>query len=845
MLEGDVHSDCEGPWEIQLTGCITVFDSSTHQRTPHGRKARAILAYLSANLGRRVPRHQLIDLLWGDRGEAQARDSLRQSLAEIRRTTGDLVSASYDQVWIEPNCLKVRPLQGADAFADLDHITPEFDSWLVEARQRCSRAEWEALRSEAQKAISHGNGPSALPIIERLRAIDPYDEEWARLAMQAEFQQGSTAAIDHHYRAISCSLLKDLGLSPAAETRDLRDQLIADLTGAAKAPAVIQAQSPATAEASQPELADVEPSPPRSSAMTRRSALLTAAASGLTLGGALLYKSTRHPDIISGNGPLVVAVLPFSTETGSSKLTPLAGQLSDQLRSDLSRVTDIRMIAAVSSHKVAEPGLTTSDIAKKLGARLLIQGQISARDRRLMANLSMVDQLGTEIWSTQFDSALSDPGALRPTIAAAIVSQLSGMIPLTLTTPFVTVRPDPQAYGLVLESNRQLDQIRSDMMSGHREEALALGEQAARLTKQALAIDPNDSDALAIMAQITRNGWTPELARMPLTTKQRIESSMEIVGRALLADPHNPAALTELGDYYRRYCFRWDEAENLFHRALAINPSLVEAHWSYAYELGTLGRGLEGLDHALSVFELDPRNPFHRVALPRLLYVVGAEGAAMQRYRVELWEQPENLFLVRELYFLFLSEGNGQALAGLENALNRLWPYQRRTSEMSALVARIDAGQQALAGKPGPLRTAVDTDVAKFIRPEGATDATPQGRARDDLPFIFAIEYAWAGLPERALDMLDLALATKSLYWPPTLPFGIAQFPASVRQNIRFLPLFNRDEGLRQLLARRRQAIVNKQMAGFAPDGRKVLPAIPKQLASRINAALRLSQNYK
>ena len=49
------------------------------------RKDRLLLAYLALNPGRPLARDRLAGLLWGDRGETQARDSLRQSLAAIRQ----------------------------------------------------------------------------------------------------------------------------------------------------------------------------------------------------------------------------------------------------------------------------------------------------------------------------------------------------------------------------------------------------------------------------------------------------------------------------------------------------------------------------------------------------------------------------------------------------------------------------------------------------------------------------------------------------------------------------------------------------------------------------------------
>jgi DNA-binding SARP family transcriptional activator len=42
------------------------------------RKDRLLLAYLAMSAGRPQSRERLAGLLWGDRGDSQARDSLRQ-----------------------------------------------------------------------------------------------------------------------------------------------------------------------------------------------------------------------------------------------------------------------------------------------------------------------------------------------------------------------------------------------------------------------------------------------------------------------------------------------------------------------------------------------------------------------------------------------------------------------------------------------------------------------------------------------------------------------------------------------------------------------------------------------
>jgi DNA-binding SARP family transcriptional activator len=54
------------------------------------RKAEVLLAYLALTPGLRHPRERLINLLWSDRGEEQARNSLRQCLSAIKKSLGEV-----------------------------------------------------------------------------------------------------------------------------------------------------------------------------------------------------------------------------------------------------------------------------------------------------------------------------------------------------------------------------------------------------------------------------------------------------------------------------------------------------------------------------------------------------------------------------------------------------------------------------------------------------------------------------------------------------------------------------------------------------------------------------------
>lgn len=575
----------------------------------------------------------------------------------------------------------------------------------------------------------------------------------------------------------------------------------------------------------------------KSMRLHRRHVLFGAAGvAAAAAGGFALLRDRRGAD--RPNGPLRVAVLPF-TATNQGDVQVLALQTSDELRAHLSRIGDIRVIAETSSSAAASEGGSSSAIARRLDADLILEGQVSGTRTSVHVIASLVDPSDErQVWTETFEAPAGAITEMQLSIAGAVVQQIAGLIPLTANMrPALARRPDPRAHLLVVDANRLLAEVRVASMAGRAEAALDLGDRATVLADQAHAIDPDYGAPFLVLAIIARNGWNRALAGQELTTEQRVQRSIVHVRRALLADPNDPAALTQLGDYNRRYELRWDQAETLFRRALALNPSLVEAHWSYAYQLGTTGRGIEGLDHAVSVFELDPRNPFRRIALPRLLYVVGQRAAAMSRYEIELAQQPENLFLLRELQFMFLAEGNAAALSGLLAKIDGGRQGPAPGAPEQAIAARIRACVAALDGRTAQLKAMIDADVRDYDS-QVAGAATLQGRARDDLPFIFSIEYAWAGDADRSLDMLERALTAKSLYWPASLPFGNAPFPPAVRTQARFAALWREDAGLQELVARRRRALNSGQMAGFGLDGRPRVPGLPRALVARIQPLL-------
>lgn len=131
-------------FHLTLFGAVELHAPSGDIVTPRLRKSRALLAYLALSGGRRIERAALEQLLWADRAPRQARDSLKQSLSDIRRAFGDAspcpLRTQGGAVHLSMDRITVDAMQGGVINApqllegiDIDSVA--FKAWLAQQRR--------------------------------------------------------------------------------------------------------------------------------------------------------------------------------------------------------------------------------------------------------------------------------------------------------------------------------------------------------------------------------------------------------------------------------------------------------------------------------------------------------------------------------------------------------------------------------------------------------------------------------------------------------------------------------------------------------------------------------------
>ena len=207
--------------------------------------------------------------------------------------------------------------------------------------------------------------------------------------------------------------------------------------------------------------------------------------------------------------------------------------------------------------------------------------------------------------------------------------------------------------------------------------------------------------------------------------------------KALSINESLAEAHTSLGFVAYRYRLRWDEAEQHFKKAIALNPNYATGHQWYASYLAAAGRLNEAVVEAKTAHKFEPFSLTIYSDYVRTLYYAGRLEEArkeLQKFR----EMDQNFMRAHyELGLVLEEEGKlEEAIAEFKTAL------KSSPDNIAALTALGHA--QALAGKR--------SDAERVIK-------RLQQLSKEQYVSPFHIAVVYAGLEERklALDWLEKA----------------------------------------------------------------------------------------
>ncbi len=505
---------------LELLGGFRLADGLGQIVEVAAKKNRAILGVLAMAPRIEVTRDRLAGLLWSDRADEQARNSLRQALVALRKDFASLDAEPLvligDRVALDPKHIEVdvteflltsasRDLadlrRAADLYAGsfldgLNVADAAFEDWLRE-----TRSDLHARATRVFSSLSERLPPEeCVAMTERLVAIDPLREASHLALMQAHRTLGQTALAIRQYETCRLLLKRELQAEPGEELQEFRRSL------------------------------DGTPQERRSPA----------------------------PD-----HSISIAVMPFANMSGDPGQQYVSDGITEDILTELSRFRGLSVAARLASFHFAAKGAGLAEIARQLGAMFVLEGSVRKSGERIRISAQLIDAgSGDQIWAERYDRAAQDVFALQDEVVEAIVAMLEGRM---VMAGAAMVRRKPaanwSAYDFVLQGRQLCNEYKEP--------------EAVPLLERAVAIDPEFASAhawlaIALTMADVLGGATSRHGRAEAAAKR----ALELGGNDAMAHYSRALVLQWTGDF--------DRSRFHFDRAMMLNPADIQIRGDYA-----------------------------------------------------------------------------------------------------------------------------------------------------------------------------------------------------------------------------------------------------------------------
>ena len=547
---------------VQLLGGFEVRGVDGRDVTPASRKACGLLACLALPPGIAWSRDRLAAVFWSDRGEAQARGSVRQALTDLRHTLGPAASLQIarDTVMLDPAAATVDAIDFEQAVraGDLERAamlyrgdlldgftlhSSGFHDWLLVERTRLRDLAVDALT----RLTASQSGAAAIQSCQRLLQIDPTREEAHRLLMNLYARQDQRALALRQFQICRDILQRELDTKPDPETEAL----------------FLQLQKPMS-HSMRPLSIDLDfPSPP-----------------------------SEMPSIV---------VLPFANMSGDPEQEYFSDGITENIITSLSRFRDLFIIARNSSFAYKSKVAKIQDVCRELGVRYVLEGSVQRSGDRVRVTAQLIDGgSGGHLWAERYDQQLVDIFAVQDDVTERIVGTLATAYGGRLHKAWQgRAKEIPgrsfQALDYFMRGMEAFDRFSKDDVrdSGH-------------LFQKAIELDPNYSKALAKIA------WVHIIEALDEFSDNVSESwtcAQKFAAMAIERDDEEAWGHWAMAAWYLYRAQQHDHAITELTRALELNPNDADVMTDYAFHLSYAGQAEKAIEWAQKAMRLNPSYP--------------------------------------------------------------------------------------------------------------------------------------------------------------------------------------------------------------------------------------------
>jgi len=588
--EGEAGDSGGARARLNLIGPFRLIDRGGQPVPLTSRRIRGLLTYLLFRPGQMATRSSICRLLWGDRGDAQARASLRQGLLELHKTTGplglDLLVVEREDIALRAGAVSsdVEDLRGLLSSQDSAGLTAALQSmgqaallenldlegafghWLAQTRIRLEHALAVGVLDHLRRLEALGDWRAVRALGDAFLARDPLDEAVVTCVIHAESALGAASRGRQRFRDLRTALAREFSTSSGA----LAGEAMGRLSMAARAAPVHDPFKPHT-----------QPGP------------------GAAPAGAAIDREG-----------LYLAVLPFNNGMADADLTYVSDGITEEILQSVARTPGLNVIGRSSSFHFRDPDSSLGELGVELGATHTLTGTVNRHGERITIAACLKETSGGKpLWADAFDRSLTDVFAIEDDISRAVAGALG------LPAPRIPARsPIPAvAHDLYL---------RARSLAG----ALPSVDDCMRLLEEAVALAPDFAPAWAslAMARAMDARW---LAPLGVFANERAKA-LQTADRAAELDPDAgiPLVAKSLLEPPGQFAVR----KALLDRAVLASPSDPEVLKHACDFACSVGRLREGYDLITRARLLDPLNP---VIADNAAQILADRGLLAESYR--------------------------------------------------------------------------------------------------------------------------------------------------------------------------------------------------------------------
>jgi AraC-like DNA-binding protein len=367
-------------------------------------------------------------------------------------------------------------------------------------------------------------------------------------------------------------------------------------------------------------------------------------------------------------------ILPLRTET--LRESQEARDLAERLAATLSSIR----IASVNLANPSRPLSMAAPQPRNAGSQYCLRGRLIQRDERLRVIVRLVDvATDRHVWGDCFDGSANDPFELQDRVVDGV---LCGVVSrLTDAETERVNEKDPNDLSARDLAVRALPFILSANAVSTQKAIASLGH--------VLALDPADAVATALLAF---SQFQLVLLYGTVSPATAMDAAARLSQRAVALDNNDPLVLVACGGV-AHWMRRFDEADALLTRALAIDPTSAWAWERYGYShrpcLSSSAKDgsaqlshQEAADHAIAHIQraLQLRGPgisrsncFHGIAAAHVM--AGRWEDARVWMHGALAENPDGIWIHRNIFSLAFKTGDPGSMTRSVEHLRRAYPY--------------------------------------------------------------------------------------------------------------------------------------------------------------------------